>query len=268
MGYTKGNNVTISEGCYIGNEVILEDDVYLDFNVIVRDGVTIKKGTYIGSNSILGERQYDWHKDKTSKPHPLVIGENSLIRSGATIYGGSTFGANFQTGHNVTIREKTTIGRNCSIGTLSDVQGDCLIGNYVRMHSNVHIGMKSTIKDYVWIFPYVILTNDPTPPSDILLGVTIESFAIVATGSIVLPGVHIDSDSLVAAGAIVTKDVEKNSIVGGNPAKAISTVDRIKHISTGENIYPWRYSFERGMPWEGMGYDEWIKHTGVDPLTL
>jgi len=268
MSYTKGVNAVINDGCHIGNDVVIEDDVYIDHNVIIRDGVTVRKGSYIGSNSILGERQYDWHKDKSSKPHPLVIGENSLIRSGATIYGGSTFGANFQTGHNVTIREKTTIGENCSVGTLSDIQGDCTIGNYVRLHSNVHIGMKTTIKDYVWIFPYVIMTNDPTPPSDILLGVTVEPFAIIATGSIILPGVHIASDSLVAAGAIVTKDVQQYSIVGGNPAKAISTIDKIKHKETGENIYPWRYSFERGMPWQGLGYEKWVTLTGASPESL
>lgn len=94
----------------------------------------------------------------------------------------------FQTGHQVTIREKSRIGHHVSIGTLSDIQGDCEIGNYVRLHSNVHIGQKSVIHDYVWIFPYVVLTNDPTPPSEELVGVEIKSFAIVATGTVVLPG--------------------------------------------------------------------------------
>ena len=268
MSFTKGNDVTICDGCKIGDDVILEDSVYLDYNVIIRDGVTVKKGTYIGANSILGEYQSDWYKNRSGGQHPLIIGENSLIRSGAILYSGSNIGSHFQSGHNVTIREKTTIGDHCSIGTLSDIQGDCTIGNYVRLHSNVHISMKSNIKDFVWIYPYVVLLNDPSPPSEILLGVTIESFAIIAVNCVILPGVHIDSDTLVATGAIVTKDVEKNTIVGGNPAKPFSTIDRIKHKLTGENIYPWRYSFERGMPWAGIGYDEWIKLTGSNPETV
>jgi acetyltransferase-like isoleucine patch superfamily enzyme len=261
MSILKGENVVISEGCRIGSNVILEDGVYLDFNVIVRNNVTIKKGTYIGANSVLGEHPSNWNKPNVINEDRLVIGENSLIRSGAVIYGNSEIGESFQAGHNVTIRENTKIGNHCSVGTLSDIQGDCEIGNYVRFHSNVHVGMKTIIKDYVWVFPYVIFTNDPTPPSDVLLGVTVESFAIVATGSVILPGVHIASDSLVAAGAIVTKNVEQNSIVGGNPAKAISTIDRVKNKNTGENVYPWRYSFERGMPWESIGYDKWVKLT-------
>ena len=255
-----GTNVILSDGCKIGDSVTLEDDVYLDYNVIIRNGVTIRKGTYIGANSILGEYTSDWFDNKHTTLPPLIVGEHSRIRSGTIIYCGSDIGSHFQTGHNVTIREKTTIGSHCSIGTLSDIQGDCEIGNYVRLHSNVHVGMKTVIHDYVWVFPNVIFTNDPTPPSDILLGVTVESYAVIATGSVILPGVHIESDTLVAAGAVVTKNVEKNTVVGGHPATVITTIDKIKHRVTGENIYPWRYSFERGMPWEGIGYAEWLKY--------
>jgi len=262
MDLEKGKNVIISEGCRIGKGVVLEDDVYLDYNVIVRDGVRVSKGAYIGPNSILGEFSSNWNRGKTDSPKNLVIGENSLIRSGAVIYNGSRIGIAFQTGHNVTIRENADIGNHCSVGTLSDIQGDCIIGNYVRLHSNVHIGMKTTIKDYVWVFPYVVFTNDPTPPSGILYGVTVESFAIISTGSVILPGLHIETDSLVAAGAIVTKDVKQNSIVGGNPAKVISTIDKVLDRSTGKSVYPWRYSFERGMPWEGIGYEKWVELVG------
>jgi len=254
----KGKNVVISEGCKVGKNVILEDDVFLDYGCIIRDNVTIKKGTTIGANCIIGEYLSDWYTNHENKSHPLIIGDNSIIRSGCIIYGNTTIGSNFQTGHHVTIRENTYIGSNCSIGSLSDIQGFCTIGNYVRCHSNVHIGQKSVIYDYVWIFPYVVLTNDPTPPSEMLLGVTVENFAVIATGSIILPGVTIEEDSLVAAGAIVTKDVKKNTVVGGNPAKNISTTDRVKNRETGESVYPWRYSYDHNMPWQGIGYDEWI----------
>lgn len=67
------------------------------------------------------------------------------------------------------------------IGTLSDIQGHCEIGNYVRLHSNVHIGQESKIGNFDWIFPFTVLTNDPHPPSNELIGVTIDDFAVVAT---------------------------------------------------------------------------------------
>lgn len=259
MAYKKGERVEIGQGVIIGDNVILEDDVKIDCYTIIRDNVTIKKGTYVGANCILGEYQMDFFLNKEKKEHLLSIGENSLIRSGTIIYGDCEIGDNFQTGHRATIREHSKIGDHVSVGTLSDIQGYCSIGNYVRMHSNVHIGQESTIEDYVWIFPYVVLTNDPTPPSDNLKGVTLKSFSVISTGSIVLPGVVVEGDSLVAAGAIVTKNVEKNAVVGGNPAKVISDTSKIKNHITGEQVYPWRYTFKRGMPWEESDYETWYK---------
>lgn len=257
MSVIKGENVTIKEGCIIADNVVLEDDVYIDYNCIIRENVTVKKGTYIGANCILGEYTAAFYDERKVINKPLIIGMESIIRSGSILYSGSVIGDYFQTGHRVTIREKTKIGNHVSVGTLSDIQGDCEIGNYVRLHSNVHIGMKSKIEDFVWIFPYTVLTNDPTPPSKTLKGVTIKQFAVIATGSIILPGVVVESDTLVAAGALVNKDVRAGEVVGGNPAKVISSIDRIKNHISGEKVYPWRNTFDRGMPWENIGYEEW-----------
>jgi acetyltransferase-like isoleucine patch superfamily enzyme len=255
-----GQNVTIKEGTIIGQNVIIEDDVYIDYGCIIRDNVHIKKGSFIGARSILGEYLMDFYKDKINKEHLLVIGENALIRTENVVYGGTVIGDNFQTGHKVTIRENTKIGNNVRIGTLSDIQHHCNIGNYVSIHSNCFIGEESKINDYVWIFPHVVLTNDPTPPSDRLLGVTIDSFAAISAKSVILPGVHIYEDTLVGAGAVVTKDVEKETVVVGNPAKKICSVKDIKNKITGQSVYPWRYTFKRGMPWEKSDYETWTKN--------
>jgi acetyltransferase-like isoleucine patch superfamily enzyme len=252
-----GKNVNIQKNVVIGENVTIEDDVYIDYGCIIRDNVHIKRGSFIGARSILGEYLMDFYKDKTNKVHPLIIGENALIRTENVIYGDTVIGNNFQSGHKVTIREKTKIGNNARVGTLSDIQHHCHIGNYVNIHSNCFIGEESKINDYVWIFPHVVLTNDPTPPSDNLLGVTIDSFAIIAARSLLLPGVHINEDALIGAGAIVTKDVAKETVVIGNPAKEICSVRKIKNKFTGENVYPWRYTFKRGMPWEDSDYETW-----------
>ena len=260
MTVIKGKNVVIKEGTIIGDNVVIEDDVYIDYNCIIRDNVTIKKGTTIGAQCILGEFQMDFYNNRDEHiPHPLIIGESSIIRSGTIIYGDTTIGDYFQTGHRATIREHTRIGNHVNVGTLSDIQGYCDIGNYVKMHSNVHIGQKSVIEDFVWIFPYVVLTNDPTPPSGELVGVTVKSFSIIATGSIVMPGLTIEGDSLVAAGAVVTKNVNKEDVVAGVPGKTISNICNIKNHVTGEPAYPWRYHFDRGMPWENSDYETWEK---------
>ncbi|WP_286906530.1 acyltransferase [Clostridium sp. UBA1652] len=256
----------IKEGVIIGDNVIIEDGVYIDYYCIIRDNVHIKKNTFIGARSILGEYLYDFYEEKINKNHKLIIGENSLIRTENVIYGDCKIGDGFQTGHKVTIRENTIIGKNVRIGTLSDIQGHCQIGNYVSLHSNVHIGQKSVIKDFVWIFPYVVLTNDPTPPSDNIKGCTIEEFALITTNSVLLPGVTVHREGMVGAGSVVSRDVEEKSVVVGRPAKKVCDLTDIKDKETGKDIYPWRYTFDRGMPWEKIGFDNWLNTTNYESL--
>lgn len=242
-----GKNVIIKEGSVIGNNVVIEDEVYIDYGCIIRDNVRIKKGSFIGARSILGEYLIDFYKDHINKSHPLVIGENSIIRSENVIYGDVTVGSNFQSGHKVTIREKTVIGDNCSIGTLSDIQGDCEIGDNCRFHSNVHICQKAKIANNVWIFPYTVLTNDPHPPcTRCLEGPQIDEYAVIATHSMVLPGVHIGKNVLVGGMSFVNKDVEDEAVVVGNPAKKICTIHDIK-CPKGiiDKPYPWKDKYKK-----------------------
>lgn len=48
--------------------------------------------------------------------------------------------------------------------------------------------------------------------------------AWIGAGATILPGVTVGENAVVAAGAVVTKDVEANTIVGGNPAKFIKKI--------------------------------------------
>ncbi|WP_080950585.1 hypothetical protein V6M29_12060 [Stutzerimonas chloritidismutans] len=210
---------------------------------IIHDKVRIDAGTRIESHCEIG------YPTPLAEGRELSIGENSLIRSHSVFYQGSVFGERLVTGHRVTVREKTEAGRNLQIGTLSDLQGHCQIGDFVRLHSNVHIGQCSRIGSYVWIFPYVVLTNDPHPPSNILVGVTVEEFAVIATMSVILPGVMLGTGSLVAAHSSVNRDVEPDTVVGGSPAKFLCRTEQVK-LKDGSNqpAYPWRRHFHRGYP--------------------
>lgn len=252
-----GKNVEIRDGVIIEDNVTIGDNCYIDYRAIIKENVTIGEHSFVGAQCILGEFLYDFYDGYTNKKHPLCIGRNALIRSGSIIYGDTSIGDCFQGGHRVTIREKTRMGDHVTLGTLSDVQGDCEIGNYVHMHSNVHIGMKTTLKDYVWVFPYVVFTNDPTPPSEVLRGATAEQFAVVCTGTVVLPGVHIGQDALIGAGTNLTKDAPDACVVVGNPGRVVGPVTKI-HDENGNQVYPWRYSFKRGMPWKDSDYDSYI----------
>lgn len=54
--------------------------------------------------------------------------------------------------------------------------------------------------------------------------VIIDDDVWIGCGVRILAGVHIGKRSIVAAGAVVTKDVDKNTLVGGCPAKKIKNI--------------------------------------------
>ncbi|WP_248289564.1 acyltransferase [Thalassotalea sp. Y01] len=185
-----------------------------------------------------------------SDSSPLVISNNSYIRSHSVFYASSSFGEGLITGHRVTVRELTNAGKNLQIGTLGDIQGHCEIGDYVRFHSNVHIGQKSIIGNFVWVFPYVVLTNDPHPPSDVLMGVTVEDFAVIATMSVILPGAHVNKGVLVGAHSCLKGKTKEDFVYAGSPAKEIFSTENIKLTQNDKPAYPWRRHFSRGYPEE------------------
>lgn len=256
MSYIEKSAV-IKSTAIIGDNVIIGKNCYIDDNVIIKDNVVLGDDCYVGTGSILGEFTMSCIEKRCNKIYKLLIGNSVVIRSNTIIYTDSIIGDNTQTGHHVTIREKCKIGAHASIGSYSDIQGYCNIGIYTRLHSNVFVSQKSKIGNYVWLFPHVLLANDTTPPSNYEVGPQIDDFAVIAARSIILPGIHIEGDSLIAAGSNVTKDVHQGEVVGGNPAKVISTTEKIKNRKNNEKVYPWRYTFDRGMPWESIGFEKW-----------
>lgn len=222
---------------------------------VIHDDVIVGEGTVIEGHCEIG------HPAPLAQGLPLVIGNKSLIRSHSIFYQGSTFGDGLVTGHRVTVREKTTAGHGFQLGTLSDIQGHCEIGNYVRTHSNVHIGQKSKIHDFVWLFPYVVLTNDPHPPSNVCIGCELEKYAVVATMSVVLPGVKVGEGALIAAHSSVSKDVLPHTVVGGSPAKFLCDTSKIKlRDGSGLSAYPWTQHFTRGYPESVI--QQWVAENG------
>lgn len=233
---------SIGEGVSIGPNTIIHP------NVAIGENSSVAGFCELGIETPLGDKS------------PLIIGEGALIRSNSIFYESSSLGRGLTTGHSVIVRENTQAGCNFQIGTNTEIQGDCKIGNYVRFQSNIFVGKKTVIKDFVWILPGATLTNDPTPPSETLIGAYIEDYACISAGALILPGVHVGKASLVGAAACVTKDVPPGKVVAGNPAKVLKDTTEIQ-LKDGSDrpAYPWTSHFERGYPADVTS--EWKKNS-------
>lgn len=116
---------------------------------------------------------------------------------------------------------------------------------YAR-HIGVKIGEDNLITKNHWSSePYLItigshcqLTNckifthgggqcirDKYPDFDCFGKVTIGNYVYIGSNSLILPGVTIGNNVLIAAGSIVTKSVPSGSVVAGNPAKIICSIN-------------------------------------------
>lgn len=212
---------------------------------IIHDNVIIEENTIIGSYCEIGI------PTTLAKKQQLLIGKESNIRSKATIYIGSEIGNNLQTGHGIGIRENSIIGTNVQLGNRTDIQGDCTIGDYTKMHADVHVGKLSIIGKYCWLFPEVLLTNDPTPPSSDLLGITIEDYVVVAAKALLMPGTTLKSGCVIAAGALINMDIPEGKLAQGSPAKIICNANILRLKSDIRiKAYPWYKRFFRGYPKE------------------
>jgi len=244
-------NIYVSPKSKIGHNVRIGD------NTVIYDDVHIGDNSIICNDVVLGEPLNSYYQDPDYENPPCQIGANTTIRSHSIVYAGCTIGDHFNTGHRVTIREASRIGDHCSIGTLTDIEGDVTIGNYCRLHSNVHISQTSSMGDFVWMYPYSVMTNDPYPPSNDIKGPYVGDYTQVCVHAVILAGVHVGKNCLIGANSVVNKNLKDFSLATGSPAKV---VDVRNYAAMGKGkLYPWMRRFERGMPWQGLGFDNWIE---------
>ena len=219
--------------------------------MVVYEPIQIGKDPIVEDYVILGKPLQGTKNNKMK----LTIGDFSIIRAGTIIYTGNTIGNNFQTGDNARIREKNKIGNHVSIGSGSIIERECEIMDFVKIHSGCFIPEYTSIKDNAWIGPGVIMTNVLHPPCPAFKkyapingkkcchGPIVKKNAVVGAGAVILPGIVIGENSLVGAGSVVTKDVPRDYLVAGNPAKVIKKVKEVEcplgFYKRGE-VYSWR----------------------------
>jgi len=128
-------------------------------------------------------------------------------------------GKNVKIWHFAYVGDDTVVGDNVKIGSLAHIDYNVTIGENTMIEGLVYIPPLSRIGKNVFIGPSAVLTNDPYPPSQKMVGVTIKDGAIIGSRAVIKAGLTVGQNSVVAMGAVVTKDVPDNTVVIGHPAK-------------------------------------------------
>lgn len=128
-------------------------------------------------------------------------------------------------GDNVVVTEGVYIHnpRNLSLGNNVSIHSM----SYIEAIGNVYIGNDVAIAHGVTIMSTSHMYDDKEIPikdqNYIVEPVVIKDNVWIGAKATVLCGITIDEGSIVGANSVVTKNVEKNTIVAGAPAKVIKT---------------------------------------------
>lgn len=120
---------------------------------------------------------------------------------------------------------------------------------YVSIGSNVILSTCTLVSHDA---SAAVLSRAYDLPLDAVGPIVIEDDVFVGYGAIILPGVRIGSRSVVAAGAVVTRDVPPGSVVGGVPARVLSSTDDLVEKLRATTVeLPWADLIEsRGPGWD------------------
>ncbi|MCH3883135.1 MULTISPECIES: acyltransferase [Tenacibaculum] len=150
-----------------------------------------KSKIFIGENVTLNSSNFGYHINLHTYVKLLADGKESEIHIGdnTRIHGSC-----------IHTQSKISIGKNCLIAA------NCQI-----IDNNGHQTLMKDPENRIHT------TDTPKP-------ITIKDNVWIGANSFILPGVTIESGSVIAAGSIVSKDVPKNVIIGGVPAKILKTL--------------------------------------------
>ena len=115
------------------------------------------------------------------------------------------------------------------------------VGNdsYIGFAAEIFSGSEIVIGDHVLIANHVLINGYDGHPLDPIAraagegpgpmgfgNIVIGDYAWIGSKSIILKNVTIGRGAVVASGSVVTKDVPDLTVVAGNPAKPVRTIDR------------------------------------------
>ena len=143
-------------------------------------------------------------------------------------FNNENIGNNTKIWHWTHVTDSAIIGSNCNIGQSCYIAGT--LGDGCKVQNNVSIYQGVIAGNNVFFGPSCVMTNDINPrcghsKNGKYLETIIEDGVTIGANATIICGNTLGKYSLIGAGAVVTKDVEPYSIMVGNPAKSIGTID-------------------------------------------
>ncbi len=129
------------------------------------------------------------------------------------------------------------IGDGTKVGTFVEIQKNAKIGKHCKISTHAFICEGVTIDDECFIGHHVVFINDRYPKAAnpdgslqtdadwTVIPTRVERRASIGSGAVILCGVMIGQGAIVGAGSVVTKDVPPFTIVAGNPARVLRTIN-------------------------------------------
>ncbi|MFZ3201677.1 MAG: acyltransferase [Candidatus Acidiferrales bacterium] len=129
------------------------------------------------------------------------------------------------------------IGKDTKIGAFVEIQKNATVGKNCKVSSHTFICEGVTIEDDVFIGHGVTFINDSYPRATAPDGqlqtekdwkveqTLVKKGASIGSGATVLSKVIIGENAIVGAGSVVTRDVPPNTIVAGNPARILRSIN-------------------------------------------
>ena len=221
-----GFNCVIMENVSIGNDCLIGNNVVIYEGSKIGDQVRIDDNTIIGKKPLSSPRSI-FKVDPNLKP--AEIGNMCQIGANVVIYVQAMIGNNNLIADLATIRENVTIGDLNIIGRNVTIENFIKIGDRNKFETNSYITAYSEVGDYCFVAPAVATSNDNYMARDKerykhFKGVIIKNGGRIGVNATILPGKTIHEDGMVAGGSVVTKDVTKEDIWLGNPAKNFGKV--------------------------------------------
>ena len=201
---------------------------------VLGDGVKVLEHAVVGKQPTLSPRS-------TAKREPLppaVVGDGTVVSTGAIVFAGSTVGARVIVGDQACVRERVLVADDVVIGRGALVENDTTIGARTRIQADAYLTAYSTLEEDVFVAPCVVTTNDNFMGRTerrlaAMKGPTIRRGARVGGGAILCPGIEVGEEAFVGAGAVVTKDVPPRTVVVGSPARVIRDVPEDELLQRG-----------------------------------